>query len=89
MTKRQCSNCRWWKDAGLVAHREPPVYVQVRGIGLETRGPKALGYCEPVREIPYETDASGYVLTTQKHRKHCGLTAEDYTCSEWKERGDD
>jgi hypothetical protein len=66
-----CSNCRWWKDAELVARISKSV------AALPARY-VPLGYCGPW---------VGSAVTGRN--EHHGLTAEDYSCGEWKERGDD
>lgn len=42
--------------------------------------PRWLGHCEPERHLGGEAP----INVTRKH--HCGLTAADYSCPEWKER---
>lgn len=67
---KRCSTCRWWKDAGLSI----PV---VNGAGF-VMNRKGLGYCEPERYV-----IPGQIHDVVKH--HHGLTAEDYSCGEYKD----
>jgi hypothetical protein len=66
---KTCSNCRWWKDAELVARISKSV------AALPARY-VPLGYCEPECAGPLQN------MTTKAHH---GLTAEDYHCSEYKD----
>lgn len=69
MSQKICSNCCWWKDAGIEARYRADYETDIAAVivGMPVR----LGYCEP--------EFMGY-----KHHQW-GLTAEDYTCSEWSE----
>ena len=72
MADRTCENCHWWKDAKLTAQMQD---IETDRDGYVTANAKALGYCEPETTLG---DDSVRI-------RHCGLTAEDYSCGEWLE----
>ena len=72
MADKTCGNCRWWKDARLMVQTQD---IETDENGYVTANAKALGYCEP--ETPLGDDSMRV--------RHCGLTAEDYSCGEWCE----
>ena len=75
-----CSNCKWWREHFSIE----VVSVLIRRDGpVQNSGERWLGYCEPERH------AGNPHPITVVSRHHCGLTAEDYSCGEHKERDDD
>lgn len=68
----KCETCKWWKER-----------FNVRASCIDTVGTEVLhlGHCEPERHVgnPHP------INVVQRHYR--GLTASDYSCPEYKERG--